>query len=92
METKPNASISIHISRLYWKDERVKHNMTTSLLHPLPKDPSEHPGYGPKSANKSYVLINDAEDIKMMWKPDVFIDQAVKIRSGKSVEIGWSSF
>ena len=66
--------------------------MTTSLLHPLPKDPSEHPGYGPKSVNKSYVLINDAEDIKMMWKPDVFIDQAVKIRSGKLVEIGWSSF
>lgn len=68
------------ISRLFWKDERVVHNKTTTDLKPLPKDSTPLPGFGPESANKSYVLLKDPEDIKKIWKPDVFIDQAIVIR------------
>ena len=52
-------------------DERVKHNTTTTQLEPLPKDPS---------SNKSYVLIKDSRDIDRLWKPDIFIDEAIKTR------------
>ena len=52
-------------------DERVKHNTTTTQLEPLPRDPS---------TNKSYVLIKDSRDIDRLWKPDIFIDEAIKTR------------
>ena len=52
-------------------DERVKHNTTTTQLEPLPRDPS---------TNKSYVLIKDSRDIDLLWKPDIFIDEAIKTR------------
>ena len=52
-------------------DERVKHNTTTTQLEPLPRDPS---------TNKSYVLIKDSRDIDRLWKPDIFIDQAIRVR------------
>merc|ERR550534_2072341 len=46
-----NLCISLEITlRLFWLDERVKHN-TTTQLEPLPRDPS---------TNKSYVLIKDS--------------------------------
>ena len=57
--------------RLFWLDERVKHNTTTTNLEPLPRDPS---------TNKSYVLIKDSRDIDRLWKPDIFIDEAIKTR------------
>ena len=38
---------------MFWLDERVKHNTTTTKLEPLPRDPS---------TNKSYVLIKN-EDV-----------------------------
>ena len=49
----------------------MKHNTTTTQLEPLPRDPS---------TNKSYVLIKDSRDIDRLWKPDIFIDEAIKTR------------
>ena len=45
---------------------------------PLPTTESALPGS--KSGNKSYILLKDPEDIKRLWKPDVFVDQAITIR------------
>ena len=45
---------------------------------PLPITESTLPGS--KSGNKSYILLKDPEDIKRLWKPDVFVDQAITIR------------
>ena len=67
LQSKPNPTKL----RLFWLDERVKHNTTTTQLEPLPRDPS---------TNKSYVLIKDSRDIDLLWKPDIFIDEAIKTR------------
>ena len=48
-------------------------------LEPLPISNSSHPGF-PDSGKKSYILLKDPEDIKRLWKPDIFIDQAIEIR------------
>ena len=69
---------------MYWKDGRLTHSNITvdekgNKLEPLPISNSSHPGF-PDSANKRYILLKDPEDIKRLWKPDVFIDQAIVIR------------
>ena len=64
---------------MYWKDTKLKHNQAElKLKEPLPttKDPLP----GSDSGNKSYILLKDPEDIKRLWKPDIFIDQAITIR------------
>ena len=83
---------------MYWKDTRLTHNQTeVKKKEPLPITKSEHPGF-PGSVNKSYVLLKvlgaiisqatitrflkDPDDIKRLWKPDIFIDQAIQIRWG----------
>ena len=69
--------------RMYWKDTRLTHNQAEveemeKKGEPLPT--TESPLPGSKSGNKSYILLKDPEDIKRLWKPDVFIDQAITIR------------
>ena len=81
---------------MYWKDTRLTHNKAeVHKEEELPKTKSDHPGF-PGSANKSYVLLKvldaiiskatitrflkDPEDIKRLWKPDIFIDQAITVR------------
>ena len=75
---------------MYWKDERLWHNQKKvdemgNKLEPLPVSNSSHPGF-PDSGKKSYILLKDPEDIKRLWKPDIFIDQAITIRWGNQVE------
>ena len=66
--------------RLYWMDERLSHSPKELAKHPdpLPKDPSCQAGFG--HVNKTYVLLKSEADIRRVWKPDVFVDQAVTIR------------
>ena len=68
---------------MYWNDSRLTHNQKEvkemeAKGEPLPTTKSTLPGS--KSGNKSYILLKDPEDIKRLWKPDVFIDQAITIR------------
>jgi hypothetical protein len=74
---------------MYWKDDRLvidqkalaemARNDSERHLSNLPRDSHPYP-FDPFSVNKQYVLLKDPEDIKMIWKPDIFIDQAIKIR------------
>ena len=61
-------------------DERLSHSPKELAKHPdpLPKDPSCQAGFG--HVNKTYVLLKSEADIRRVWKPDVFVDQAVTIR------------
>ena len=61
-------------------DERLAHSPKELAKHPdpLPRDPSCQAGFG--HVNKTYVLLKSEADIRRVWKPDVFVDQAVTIR------------
>ena len=75
--------ISLEISlRMYWKDDRLTHNQAEVKkmgMEPLPRTSSPLPGSN-SGGNKSYILLKDPEDIKRLWKPDIFIDQAIRVR------------
>lgn len=74
---------------MYWKDDRLVFNNTAleemagndyeRHLSKLPRDPHPFP-FSPFSVDKKYILLKDPEDIKKIWKPDIFIDQSIKIR------------
>ena len=74
---------------MYWKDDRLRFNNTAleemagndyeRHLSKLQRDPHPFP-FPPYSVDKRYVLLKDPEDIKKIWKPDIFIDQSIKIR------------
>ena len=75
--------ISLEISlRMYWKDGRLTHNQTEVEemgMEPLPRTSSPLPGSN-SGGNKSYILLKDPDYIKRLWKPDIFIDQAIRVR------------
>ena len=60
-------------------DERLKHSESCDGMV-LPKEEALVPGSSNETVHFPYLLLKDPEDHKKMWKPDVFIDQAIRVR------------
>ena len=60
-------------------DERLKHSESCDGMV-LPKEEALVPGSSNETVHFPYLLLKDPEDHKKMWKPDVFIDQAISVR------------
>ena len=63
---------------MYWMDERLKHS--DGCKDTLPKELAPLPFSSDEAAIFPYKLVKDPDDLKKIWRPDVFIDQAIEVR------------